>query len=238
MEKASRTACESEKSFSIERLKAIGVTNQRETIVVWDRASGKPLHNAVVWLDTRTSNVVQSVAAELGNGGVDALRTRCGLPIATYFSAVKLRWLYENVDVVRSAFDNATCLVGTVDSWIIWVQKKHIYSCLFLTNNFFKKKNNKNLTGGASGGGVHVTDVTNASRTLLMSLQTNNWDDDLCRRFKTPRSILPSVNMCRLGCCFLKIYEKKIKIKSSSEIYGRVASGSLKGIPISGVNIF
>lgn len=120
MEKARKAASETEKSFTLDRLKAIGVTNQRETIIVWDRASGKPLHNAVVWLDTRTSAIVQTVAGELG--GVDALRTRCGLPIATYFSAVKLRWLYENVESVRVAFDNGTCLVGTVDSWIIWVR--------------------------------------------------------------------------------------------------------------------
>ena len=103
-----------------EQIKAIGVTNQRETIVVWDRATGRPLHNAVVWLDARTSDTVQTVAAECG--GLDALRAQCGLPIATYFSGLKLRWLYENVAAVREAFDGATCLVGTVDSWLIWVR--------------------------------------------------------------------------------------------------------------------
>jgi glycerol kinase len=115
------TAAAKEKvAFSSEQMKAIGVTNQRETVVVWDRQTGKPLQNAVVWLDTRTSDVVQAVGKELGS--VDALRARCGLPIATYFSAVKLRWLYENIDVVRTAFDAGTCLVGTVDSWLIWVR--------------------------------------------------------------------------------------------------------------------
>jgi glycerol kinase len=169
-------------------LTAIGVTNQRETTVAWCRATGAPLHNAIVWLDTRTSDLVDAMAAQLG--GVDALRGLCGLPLATYFSGVKMRWLRENVPSVEHALRTGQCMVGTVDSWLIW-----------------------NLTGGVSGQGVHVTDVTNASRTMLMNLRTCQWDRELLAHFGVPIAALPT-------------------IRSSAEVYGKMHSGPFAGVPI------
>ena len=137
-------------------LVGIGITNQRETTVVWDKRTGAPLHDAILWHDGRTSEVVQALRAELG--GQDAVRGVTGLPISTYFSASKLRWLMEHVPEVREGLRAGTALVGTIDSWLVW-----------------------NLTGGAKGvGGTtrHVTDVTNASRTLLMDLAAAQWHDE------------------------------------------------------------
>ncbi|MBI5963397.1 MAG: glycerol kinase GlpK [Chloroflexi bacterium] len=173
---------------------AIGVTNQRETTVVWDRSTGQPVYNAIVWQDTRTDVICNDLAK---NGGQDRLREKTGLPLATYFSGPKIKWILDNVDGARAKAENGELLFGNIDAWIIW-----------------------NLTG------VHVTDVTNASRTLLMNLSTLDWDDEILNLLDIPRAMLP-------------------KIKSSSEIYGHVGAGSprpnwgertspLHGIPISG----
>lgn len=171
---------------------AIGITNQRETTVVWDRSTGRPLHNAIVWLDNRTTQTVQKLLQKCPEKDKDALKELCGLPITSYFSAVKLRWLLDTVPAVSEAMRAGNLLFGTVDTWLVW-----------------------NLTGGVNGG-LHITDVTNASRTMLMNLSTLQWDDYLCRFFDIPKSVLP-------------------EIRSSSEVYGHLTSGALKGVPISGI---
>ena len=147
-------------------LAAIGVTNQRETAVVWDRHSGRPLHNAIVWQDTRTAAIAKALDAD-GRG--DVIREKAGLPPATYFSAGKVQWMLENVDGLREAAERGDALFGTPDTWVVW-----------------------NLTGGPDGG-VHVTDVTNASRTMLMDLTTLDWDDELLGFFGIPRAMLPTI---------------------------------------------
>ena len=147
-------------------LAAIGITNQRETAIVWDKHTGRPLHNAIVWQDTRTD----SIAKALDNDGRgDVIRDRAGLPPAPYFSAGKVQWLLENVDGVRAAAERGDALFGTPDTWVVW-----------------------NLTGGPDGG-RHVTDVTNASRTMLMDLTTLDWDDELLGIFGIPREMLPQI---------------------------------------------
>ncbi|XP_068628388.1 glycerol kinase 3 [Battus philenor] len=172
---------------------AVGVTNQRETTIVWDKTTGKPLHNAIVWLDMRTTSTVDKLLDSVPNKtrNKNYLKPLCGLPLSPYFSALKLRWLSEKVDVVSRAMKNGSCCFGTVDSWIIW-----------------------NLTGGPNGG-KHVTDVSNASRTMMMNIETLKWDPLLLKFFEVPKSVLP-------------------EIKSSSEIYGYIKNGPLKDIPISG----
>ncbi|WP_018655634.1 glycerol kinase GlpK [Actinomadura flavalba] len=147
-------------------LAALGITNQRETAVVWDRRTGRPFHNAIVWQDTRTDRIVSALERD-GRG--DTIRHRTGLPPATYFSAGKVQWILENVDGVREAAERGDAVFGTTDSWVLW-----------------------NLTGGRDGG-VHVTDVTNASRTMLMDLETLDWDDELLSFFGIPRSMLPRI---------------------------------------------
>ncbi|MFC5729873.1 MULTISPECIES: glycerol kinase GlpK [Nocardioides] len=147
-------------------LAAVGITNQRETTIVWDRRSGRPLHNAIVWQDTRTD----AIAATLDRDGRgDVIRHRAGLPPATYFSGGKLQWILDQVPGVREAAERGDALFGTTDSWVLW-----------------------NLTGGPDGG-VHATDVTNASRTMLMDLETLDWDDELLGFFGIPRSMLPRI---------------------------------------------
>ncbi|MBF6210227.1 glycerol kinase GlpK [Nocardia puris] len=146
-------------------LAALGVTNQRETTVVWDRRTGRPYHNAIVWQDTRTDRI----AADLEDRAGALIRHRTGLPPAPYFSGGKLRWLLDTVEGLRAAADRGDALFGTIDSWLLW-----------------------NLTGGPRGG-VHVTDVTNASRTMLMDLETLDWDDELLALFGIPRAMLPSI---------------------------------------------
>ena len=146
-------------------LAAIGITNQRETTVVWDPATGRPWANAIVWQDTRTDAAVAALAPHR-----DMIRDRSGLPPATYFSASKLRWILDHVDGVRDAAQGGRALFGTIDSWIIW-----------------------NLTGGP-GHGLHVTDVTNASRTQLMNLRSRQWDDELLGLFGIPRRMLPQIH--------------------------------------------
>eukprot|EP00741_Cyanophora_paradoxa_P024740 tig00000293_g23884.t1 len=170
---------------------ALGVTNQRETTIVWDRETGRPLHNAIVWLDTRTTEIAERLEAQLGSS--NALRDKCGLPISTYFSALKLRWLIDNCEAVRSAVAAGTCVFGTVDSWLLW-----------------------NLTKGPGSPPVHATDVTNASRTMLMNIRTCKWDPELCSVFGIPENILPEIRSC-------------------SEFYGVIASGPFSGVPITGM---
>lgn len=166
---------------------AVGVTNQRETTVVWDRNTGEPVYNAIVWQDTRTDKICDELAAD---GGQDRFRAKVGLPLATYFSGPKIRWILENVEGAAAKAEAGDLAFGNIDTWVIW-----------------------NLTGGPNGG-VHVTDVTNASRTMLMDLSTLDWDDEILGVMGVPRSILP-------------------QIRSSSEVYGE-AVGSLAGIPVAG----
>lgn len=144
-------------------LAAMGITNQRETTVVWDKNTGKPYYNAIVWQDTRTDKIVTRLAHD---GGADRFRAKVGLPLSTYFSGTKLIWLLENVAGLRDAAERGDALFGTIDTWLVW-----------------------NLTGGA----VHATDVTNASRTLLMNLATLDWDDEILRALNIPRQMLPAI---------------------------------------------
>ncbi|WEK13744.1 MAG: glycerol kinase GlpK [Candidatus Microbacterium phytovorans] len=171
------------------QIAALGITNQRETVVVWDRHTGEPVHNALVWQDTRTQPAVDRL---ISARGVDAFADQTGLPLATYFSASKLAWLLDHVEGARAAAEAGDLLFGTPDSWVVW-----------------------NLTGGADGG-IHVTDVTNASRTLLMDLRTLDWSDELLEVWGVPRAMLP-------------------EIRSSSEVVGDVSVGELTGIPIAGI---
>ncbi len=147
-------------------LAALGITNQRETTVVWNRRTGRPYYNAIVWQDTRTDSIAKALD---GDGRGDVIRRRAGLPPATYFSGGKIQWILENVDGVRAAAEDGEAVFGTTDSWLLW-----------------------NLTGGVDGG-VHVTDVTNASRTMLMDLETLDWDDELLGFFGVPRAMLPEI---------------------------------------------
>src|ERR1700743_2143969 len=155
-----------EASVSVKDIAALGITNQRETTLVWNRRTGRPYCNAIVWQDTRTDRIAAALDRD-GRG--DVIRRKAGLPPATYFSAGKLQWILENVDGVRAAADQGNALVGTTDNWVLW-----------------------NLTGGPRGG-VHVTDVTNASRTMLMNLETLDWDDELLSFFSIPRQMLPVI---------------------------------------------
>jgi glycerol kinase len=173
-------------------LVALGITNQRETTVVWDRRNGRPLYNAIVWQDTRTDRIATALERE-GKG--DVIRRKAGLPPATYFSGGKIQWILENVDGAREAAERGDALFGNTDTWLLW-----------------------NLTGGTHGG-VHVTDVTNASRTMLMNLETLDWDDELLGFFGIPRQMLPS-----------------IRPSSSPEPYGTTLTGGpLAGeVPLTG----
>ena len=168
-------------------LAAVGVTNQRETTVVWDRKTGAPIHNALVWQDTRTQGIVDELSAD---GGQDRFREKAGLPLATYFSGTKVKWILDNVEGARAKAEAGELMFGNIDTWVIW-----------------------NLTGGIDGG-VHVTDVSNASRTMLMDLATLEWDDELLTAFGVPRSMLP-------------------EIRPSSAVFG-AAKGALAGISVAG----
>ncbi|MEV0291736.1 MULTISPECIES: glycerol kinase GlpK [unclassified Kribbella] len=147
-------------------LAALGITNQRETTVVWNRRTGRPYYNAIVWQDTRTDRIASALERE-GKG--DVIRQKAGLPPATYFSGGKIQWILENVDGVREAAEAGDAVFGNTDTWVLW-----------------------NLTGGTDGG-VHITDVTNASRTMLMNLETLDWDDELISFFNIPRQMLPEI---------------------------------------------
>jgi glycerol kinase len=178
-------------------LAAVGVTNQRETTLVWDRRTGRPIYNAIVWQDTRTADIIAELARA---GGQDRFRPKVGLPLATYFSGPKLRWILEAVPGARAKAEAGDLLFGTIDSWVIW-----------------------HLTGGAGGAGgsngrtgegVHVTDVSNASRTMLMDLRTLDWDPEMLSVMGVPRQMLPGV-------------------RASSQVYGE-AVGELAGVPVAG----
>lgn len=145
-------------------LAAIGITNQRETAIVWDRRTGRPFHNAIVWQDTRTDSIAKALDSDERG---QTIRHKAGLPPATYFSAGKVQWILENVDGVREAAERGDALFGTADTWLVW-----------------------NLTGGPRGG-IHATDVTNASRTMLMDLTTLDWDDEPARLLRHPARDAP-----------------------------------------------
>ncbi len=147
-------------------LAAIGVTNQRETTIVWNKNTGKPYYNAIVWQDTRTDKICNELAKD---GGQDRFRPKVGLPLATYFSGPKIKWILDNVEGVRAAAERGDALFGNIDTWVIW-----------------------NLTGGPNGG-AHVTDVSNASRTMLMNLETLDWDDEILGILGIPRQMLPEI---------------------------------------------
>ena len=169
---------------------AVGITNQRETAVVWDKTTGKSVYNAIVWQDTRTQRICDELG---GDKGADIYKDKVGLPLATYFSGPKVRWILDNVDGAREKAEAGDLLFGNMDTWVLW-----------------------NLTGGTDGG-KHYTDVTNASRTLMMDLDTLQWDDDIVRDMKIPKSMLPEIH-------------------SSSEEYGKVRErGPLAGVPIAGI---
>ncbi len=169
-------------------LAAAGITNQRETAVAWDRTTGEPVNNAIVWQDTRTSQLVSELGGDVGQ---DRFRAKTGLPLATYFAGPKFTWMLEHVDGLADRASKGEVLFGTVDTWVLW-----------------------NLTGGTDGG-VHVTDVTNAGRTLLMDLVDLNWDQSLLEAMRIPDAALP-------------------EIRSSAEIYG-TAVGPLRGVPVAGI---
>lgn len=169
-------------------LAAVGITNQRETTVVWDRATGQPIHPAIVWQDTRTDRMCTELS---GGYGPDRFRAATGLPLATYFSGPKAAWLLDTVPGSRERAERGELLFGTMDTWVLW-----------------------NLTGGPNGG-LHLTDVTNASRTLLMNLVTLDWDEELLDAIRVPRAMLP-------------------EIRPSSEPYGP-ATGTLDGVPVAGI---
>src|SRR6201991_2785231 len=152
--------------LSADDLVALGITNQRETALVCDKRTGRPYYNAIVWQDTRTDLIASALERE-GKG--DVIRRKAGLPPATYFSGGKIQWILENVDGVREAAERGDAIFGNTDSWVVW-----------------------NLTGGVNGGS-HLTDVTNASRTMLMNLETLDWDDELLSFFNIPRSMLPEI---------------------------------------------
>ncbi len=162
---------------------AVGITNQRETTLLWDAITGEPVHHAIVWQDTRTDHLIRDLAA----GDADRFRDRCGLPLATYFSAPKIRWLLDQDPDLQRRAENGEVLFGTLDSWLIWQLTR-----------------------------VHATDVTNASRTMLMNLKTLDWDDTLLAAFNIPRAMLPV-------------------IKPSAHLYGEARAGALGGIPVAGV---
>ena len=168
---------------------SIGITNQRETAVVWDRETGEPIHNAIVWQDTRTAELVREFA---GDEGVDRLRDKVGLPLSTYFAGPKIAWLLDNVDGARKRAENGELLFGTTDTWVLW-----------------------NLTGGKKGG-LHVTDVTNACRTMLMDLETLEWHEPALDLMGVPREMLP-------------------EIKSSSEHYADAKGSAIGGRPLAGI---
>jgi len=170
-------------------LAAVGITNQRETAVLWNRKTGRPACNAIVWQDTRVAGDVAKLTRDQGQ---DAFRSKTGLPLATYFSGLKIRWLLENVAGLRRQAETGEILFGNVDTFLVW-----------------------QLTGGSSGG-VHVTDVTNASRTQLMNLKTLAWDDEILKQFNIPAQMLP-------------------RICSSSELYGKITLPALAGTPIAGI---
>jgi glycerol kinase len=178
-----------EAGASADDISGLGITNQRETTVVWDRNTGEPVMNAIVWQDTRTDRIVDELSRD---GGQNRFQEQVGLPLATYFSGPKVRWILDNVDGARERAEAGDLLFGNIDTWCIW-----------------------NLTGGTDGG-IHMTDVSNASRTMLMDLRKLAWDDGIASTIGVPTSMLP-------------------EIKPSSDVYGEVRSGgALNGVKIAG----
>jgi glycerol kinase len=173
---------------SADDIAGLGITNQRETAVVWDRTTGEPVANAVVWMDTRTDKLVDELARD---GGQTRFQEQVGLPLATYFSGPKVRWILDNVDGAQAKAESGDLIFGNMDTWLLW-----------------------NLTGGTDGG-LHITDPTNASRTMLMDLKTLSWVDEIASAIGVPTSMLP-------------------EIRSSSEVYGEVKSGALAGVSLAG----
>ena len=174
--------------IDVKEIAAVGITNQRETAVVWEKATGKPVYNAIVWQDTRTDQICNELAKD---GGQDRFRTKVGLPLATYFSGMKVKWILDTHPELKEKAEKGEILFGNIDTWVIW-----------------------NLTGGPHGG-VHVTDVTNASRTFMMNLETLDWDPEMLAILGIPRAMLPD-------------------IKASSQVYGYCKGGALDGIPVAG----
>jgi glycerol kinase len=170
-------------------LAAIGITNQRETTVLWNRKTGRAVYNAIVWQDTRVEDYVAELSRD---GGQDRFRQQTGLPLATYFSGLKIRWILNNVRGARELSESGDLIFGNIDSYLVW-----------------------KLTGGANGG-IHVTDVTNASRTQLMDLRSLSWDKELLQAFEIPEAILP-------------------RILSSSEVYGLAKLSAIEGVPVAGI---
>ena len=180
----------SKASVNRDQIAAVGITNQRETTVVWNKETGEPVYNAIVWQDTRTQKIIEELG---GDAGQDKYKDRVGLPLATYFCGPKVKWILDNVDGARADAEAGKLLMGTIDTWVLW-----------------------NMTGGVDGG-VHVTDVTNASRTMLMDLKTLSWDEEIAADMTIPVSMLP-------------------EIKSSSEVYGKGRQkGLLVDTPIAGI---
>jgi glycerol kinase len=173
---------------SADDIAALGITNQRETAVVWDRNTGEPVTNAIVWQDTRTDKLVEELSAD---GGQDRFREQVGLPLATYFSGPKVRWILDNVEGARERAEAGELMFGNIDTWLIW-----------------------NLTGGTDGG-LHITDVSNASRTMLMDLNSLAWDEGIAATIGVPTSMLP-------------------EIRPSSQVYGEVHTGRLRGVALAG----
>ncbi|MFC7407057.1 glycerol kinase GlpK [Georgenia alba] len=173
-----------------EHIAAVGITNQRETTVVWDKNTGEPVYNAIVWQDTRTQKIVEELG---GSEGADKYKAKVGLPLATYFSGPKVKWILDNVDGAREKAEAGDLLFGNTDAWLVW-----------------------NMTGGTDGG-RHITDVTNASRTMLMNLDSLTWNEDIAADMGIPMSMLP-------------------EIRSSSEVYGEGRRGGMvPGVPIAGI---
>jgi glycerol kinase len=178
-----------QRAFRPKDLAAIGITNQRETTIVWNRKTGVAVYNAIVWQDTRVEDYVAEFSKE---GGQDRFRQKTGLPLATYFSGLKIRWVLNNVSGARELAENGDLFFGNIDSYLVW-----------------------KLTGGTNGG-IHITDVTNASRTQLMDLHSLNWDKSLLQTFGIPEAVLP-------------------KIVSSSEVYGLAKLPAVEGVPVAGI---
>ncbi len=180
----------SKASLNSKDLAAVGITNQRETTLVWDKTTGEPVYNALVWQDTRTAKIVDDLGGEEGQ---DKYKERVGLPLATYFAGPKVKWVLDNVEGARQKAEAGDLVMGTMDTWVLW-----------------------NMTGGVDGG-LHITDVTNASRTMLMDLKTLSWDEEIASDMTIPMSMLP-------------------EIRSSAEVYGEGRSkGLLTGVPIAGI---
>jgi glycerol kinase len=183
------SAAMQERGLRPQDIAAIGITNQRETTIVWNRKTGEAVYNALVWQDTRVADAVAEFSAD---GGPDRFRKKTGLPLATYFSGLKIRWILNHVPGVREKAESGDVIFGNVDTYLVW-----------------------KLTGGPQGG-IHVTDVTNASRTQLLNLETLAWDRDILRIFGIPEKMLP-------------------RISSSSEVYGSATPDSIKGVPVAGI---